>query len=289
MANAVTKVLREWSPEIVPQGKYYPIPGVGKMPRVTTIIDSTVGVWGHFLQQWYAKTERAAVLETVRQLVDAGWLVDCNGADAVAAIEAHLGDGRAAVRKMEEAAEIGTQVHRHIQAYLRHRMGLSYEYPKLSPGALLATMAWEEWWDASGYKPLRIEQVVWNEDCGGYAGCIDLIVERPDGKLWLLDWKSSNYILLKHHIQVAAYLEAGSYWRDIAGATIVRVPKVLPAPGEDIKIETRELGQLYDPNKRVDFTVSFPQLMESFAAACTLYRTFIERDFGGSAGNGRAG
>lgn len=269
--------LRPWAPEIVPQKNHYPIPDVGNLPRVTTIIDSTVGVWGHFLQRWYATTERTAVLATVKQLVDTGWLKDMKGEQAVAAIEEHLGEGRAAVKKMEEAADIGTQVHRHIQAYLRREMGQSFAFPILSEGATLATMAWEEWWRSSGYKPVRIEQVIWNEACQGYAGCVDLLAERPDGSLWLLDWKSSNYILLKHHIQVAAYLEAIRQWRDVQGATIVRVPKTLPPPGEDITIETRELGQLYDPNKRVEFTVPFPKLMESFNAAATLYRTFVDR------------
>lgn len=274
--------LRPWPGDIAAKGKTYSIPDVGLLPRVTSVIDSTVGIWGRFLNDWYAKTERAAVLETVR--LHFAWAEGMTPDTFVSTIEAHLGDGKAAVKAMEAAADIGTQVHKHVQAYLRRELGLDHHFPALSDGALLATMAWEDWWKASGYRPVRVEQVLWDERLG-YAGCVDLIAEDRDGRLGILDWKSSNYILLKHHIQVASYLNMARNWRGMEWARIVRLPKTLA----DVRPEDKALGECFDPEKRVAFTVPYENLMEGFEAARTLYRIFIERDFGGPTGSGRAG
>lgn len=274
--------LRPWPENVTPKGKVYPVPEVGPLPRVTTVIDSTVGIWSRFLNEWYAKMERAAVLETIR--THFAWADGMTPDSFVGLIENHLGEGRAAVRAMEAAGDIGTQVHKHIQAYLRRELGMDYHFPALSDGAEVATMAWEDWWRAAGYRPIRVEQVLWDETLG-YAGCVDLIAEDKAGRLGILDWKSSNYILLKHHVQVASYLNMGNNWRPMSWARIVRVPKTLA----DVNIEDKALGDMYDPEKRVEFTVPYGSLMEGFKAARTLYRIFIERDFGGPTGNGRAG
>lgn len=274
----------EWPDEITPTSvagrRGYVVPALGHFASTTTVIDKTIGLWGHFLNDWYAKTERQAVLETVRQHFE--WSQGMTGQAFVGAIEANLGDGRAAVRKMNEAADIGTGIHKAIQARIQRDLGLPHTMPTLEGPAWLGYTAWEEWWNKSGYTPIRTEQVVWDVETRT-AGCIDCIALHTSGELHLLDWKSSNYIYAKHHIQANAYQMMAQTWAPVSKAFIVRVPKTL----ERLDMEIQPVGRVYDPDKRVEFQVPAHELWNVFKGARDIYRVLIEREFDAGSAGGR--
>lgn len=150
--SVIVPALRDWPENISATKDGYPIEGIGVLPRVTSIIDKTVGLWSHFLNNWYAKTEREAVLLAVQQQFD--WAQGMTGEAFAAQVEKGLSGARAAQRKMEAAGDIGTEIHKMIQWRLRAEMGQSAgPEPVLSPEAWLGFTAWCEWWEKSGIKP----------------------------------------------------------------------------------------------------------------------------------------
>lgn len=250
--------------------RVYPIPEIGNLASVTEINKTTMGVWQEFLRNWYADTERRAIFTTVEQ--HHAWGKDLTGEQFVAMIEKHLGEGRAAIKEMEKAGDIGTAAHKMIRWHLRTVLGIETDpMPQLQSGASLAYAAWFKWWESSGYKPIAVEQVVWDKE-HRYAGTVDCFAERG-GKISLLDWKSSKHIYLEHHVQVAAYVKAAHNFIPVNHARIVRIPKSL----DNIAIEDRQLGELYDPVKRKMFSLTYEQLLQIFTNNRSTYELIFER------------
>ena len=272
---ALVPELRPWPEGIVATKDGYPVPELGILPRVTHIIDSTVGLWSQFLNMWYARTEREAVLGAVAQQFE--WGKGMSSEAFVGMVESGIGKAKAAQRAKEKAGDIGTAVHAMIQWRLRGELAAAEGVPfgeappRLGDEATLAYMAWDDWWKQAGIRPIRVEQVLWSKQWG-YAGQIDLFGEDSEGPgLW--DWKSSNYILAKHHIQVAAYLEMLNDWRPCTRAHIVRLPKSL----KDVSIEIQPLGHYKNPDLDKFETRTHQDMFAAFLAARTLYRVFMER------------
>jgi len=66
-------------------------------------------------------------------------------------------------------------------------------------------MRFKEFWDK--YKPeVIINEVSMVSENLGYGGTVDLVC-KIDGKVWLIDYKSSNAIYTSHELQIAAYAE----------------------------------------------------------------------------------
>lgn len=263
--------LRPWPEPIAPisiQGKrYYPCEDGVKRVSVTTV-NRYIGVGTEALIDWSARVEKAATLEAVRLVY--AWAGSGIGPDEfIQMIESHMGEAKAHVREKEKAADIGSQAHQMIQWVLRGEVGLPQgDRPFMSDPAELAFMAWEDWWKKSGLVAVRVEQPLWNHE-HGYAGQVDLIAEGEDGlELW--DWKSSNYIVPEHHVQVASYLRMARLWRPIVRARILRVPKRL----EKIEIEIKDLGDVWDFSKRRPVRLSEDQLFNAFLGALKVYETF---------------
>jgi hypothetical protein len=121
-------------------------------------------------------------------------------------------------------------------------------------------------------KPVLAEQWAW-DDRDDTAGQWDLLVECPDRGLGLLDWKTSNYLLPQHHVQVAKYKRLIEKWRPnwhIGWVELWKVPKTL----ERIEIEVRSLGDCYNFKKRKQVTYSEEQLEMLWLSALAQYRVF---------------
>jgi hypothetical protein len=65
-------------------------------------------------------------------------------------------------------------------------------------------MSFASWWQEVKPKPLGFEFAVWGD---GYAGTVDLLCSI-EGKTWLIDFKTSQYIWPSHELQVSAYKHA---------------------------------------------------------------------------------
>lgn len=211
----------------------------GDFPSVTTIL-RVLGLGTEGLIAWSAREERKAVLEACGDVFSEG--IEGGPGEFIAAVEERIGAARQHQKLLAKAAEVGTSIHQEIQRRTRKMLGLPTGIePPLSDPALWAVMAWEDWLKNSGLRPVRCEQPVWDKE-QRYAGTIDLLAYDAEGRLGIVDYKSSKGIYDDHHIQVAAYAHAAKNFAPIEWNTIVRVPKNT----DDPSFETRPLGKLYD-------------------------------------------
>ena len=107
---------------------------------------------------------------------------------------------------VKKAAEEGTQVHELCEAYLN---GEELNFlddrgrPLHNPDVWQMFLRFVEFWET--FKPTLIEtEVHIFSDTLGVAGTCDLIVDI-NGKLWLLDLKTSNQIQTTYELQTAVY------------------------------------------------------------------------------------
>ena len=107
---------------------------------------------------------------------------------------------------VKKAAEEGTQVHELSEAYLNGeelRFLDDRGRPQYNPDVWQMFLRFVEFWET--FKPTLIEtEVHLFSDKLKVAGTCDLIVEI-NGKLWLLDLKTSNHLQLTYELQTAVY------------------------------------------------------------------------------------
>jgi hypothetical protein len=117
------------------------------------------------------------------------------------------------------AAGFGTRLHRAIEAHLKGT-------PKPVPADVQEAFdLWLSWWGKSGLTAVHIERRVGCAACG-YGGTADCIAADPQGRLYLIDWKSSKRISDNYALQLSAYGHA--FEQDgpqLAGGIVVRVGK----------------------------------------------------------------
>lgn len=158
-------------------------------------------------------------------------------------------------RISDEAASIGTQVHKLIEHETRLMLGEPTERPEVSEDAEFTFAGWREWAEASDYQPIVAEARVYHQQLR-YAGTIDVLA-MVRGRLTLLDAKPSATIYPDRRLQLAGYamaLESFSLdWPETDRA-------ILSMPRDGGPIELVYL----DGDEQAD--------REAFAACLALYR-----------------
>lgn len=107
---------------------------------------------------------------------------------------------------LSDAAEMGTWLHEYVQADVD---GSDLPYPQMEsvyPGYWEMVEAWNAFKSEHDIKPHYTERTVWNGELG-YAGTLDGIWEF-DGKLCLMDIKTSRGLYTSTWMQLAALLNA---------------------------------------------------------------------------------
>ena len=181
--------------------KIYSNTPYGDLPSVTTILDQ-LDKSGP-LMGWAIKT----VIEYMKSLADA------KGHILITKDEAQdiFRKARAYHKELQtQALELGSEAHNLIEVYIKGQKvdGLLEANPKLKP----SFEAFLDWQNTHKFKFISTERMV----CSPlkYAGTLDAIAEK-DGKLWVIDFKTSKTIYDEHLWQVAAYktcVEDGMYW-----------------------------------------------------------------------------
>lgn len=215
-------------------GRFYRDPAWGvspltdseEWPSVTTILGA---ISKPALVEWAARMERNLCLETAAALYEDLCKLPTHVSSAAyrMTLATRLGQTRAHARASDKAKDVGTQCHKLIEWALRKAMGQTLPEPKASDAALVAFMAFQDWLTAHRVRPLAIEQTVYHPRLG-YAGTLDLVAE-VDGRIAVIDFKTSKAIYGEHHLQNVAYQDALielGHWRADVGY-IVRVPKSL--------------------------------------------------------------
>lgn len=146
-------------------------------------------------------------------------------------------------RTKTEAAAYGTRAHEIIEAAL-HAAG---EWPSeremaREPLPVQNSVAlFQEWWGAQNLTVIDLEAYVADVQMG-YGGTIDCLARDSEGRLVLLDWKTSKAVYPEYHLQVVAY--GGAMARMGLGmpeqASILRIGK------EDAEFESVPVWQSLD-------------------------------------------
>src|SRR3990167_9060690 len=113
----------------------------------------------------------------------------------------------ASEERKEKAADIGTKIHEFCEQYILADMGKG-EVPELpkEKAIQIGAEAFMAWHDEHKVKFLSSERVVYSKK-HHYIGTLD-IEAKVDGKLCLIDLKSSNGLYNSVRMQTAAYVKA---------------------------------------------------------------------------------
>lgn len=108
-------------------------------------------------------------------------------------------------KTLNEYAQIGTYTHESIENILKFGFYIN-EFPRhLESSINNAIRSFSEWFkiirEKTQYEILGIEDVL---SCEYFGGTADLLI-RINGKVYLVDFKTSNYITYKHFVQLSAY------------------------------------------------------------------------------------
>lgn len=196
----------------------YDIPGVGELVSVTTYLKA---IPKPELVGWAARRERELVVDAAVRL---GTVTRATLLNQLPALHAHE-------IELDVAGELGSEAHALIEWWLRGEIG---PRPPARPGAEMAFRAAQKWAASVQLEPIFCEQTVWSEEWG-FAGTMDLF-GRVNGKLALIDWKTSKRFYPEHGLQSAAYItaldEMGHAKSDEVLGVIVRLPKETDGPAE---------------------------------------------------------
>src|SRR5690348_2093067 len=171
------------------------------VPSITTIL-KVIGK-GDALTQWAAN----CAADYIRECVAPGERLDEIAINALA-------DGArfAFRRKSKEACDIGTLVHKWIEAYLVEWFaGRRVPEMPVNDDARRACNAALDWLARTNYKPQATEMRLYSLK-HGYAGTADAqgVAASINGKLAIVDWKTSKAIYPEYRFQTAAYAQAHS-------------------------------------------------------------------------------
>ncbi len=203
-----------------------PPPG---LPSVTTILGDVVAKPA--LIPWAAGQERETCVETAANMWEemAGKITMSRSA-FITSMGQRLGKTKQHQRKLAKAADIGSDVHRHVEYALRSAAGQVIEPPTpiATEEGQKAFANFLRWYAQRTIRPIFFEQVVRNVAMG-YAGTLDLFAETDlrDYPL-VIDWKTAKGIYFESAVQTALYAEAlrsMGHAPQKVGAMVVRLPK----------------------------------------------------------------
>lgn len=172
-----------------------------KVPGVTTILSV---ISKPQLMPWCAKEERDGIIEFICK----------NNYIEHRNVLRNLPSKYYYETKRDNAASVGTICHFMCESYLKglqpHELDLS-EFPKeqvsLAENGFIKFL---EFWEKSGLKIVHTEYPLVHSELN-YGGTLDCVCEDQDGKIVLLDLKTSKALYPEMFGQIAAYKELWNY------------------------------------------------------------------------------
>lgn len=126
----------------------------------------------------------------------------------------------------DDAASLGSKVHAYIDRFVK-----GGKLEKIPNEILKPVSAFADWWKRSGLTFVSGDLKV-ASSAYGYGGSLDALAKK-NGRLVLLDWKTSKAIYDEYALQAAAYVQAfiETYGVGVSEAVIVRFSKPgVPGP-----------------------------------------------------------
>lgn len=107
---------------------------------------------------------------------------------------------------LNTAADIGTRVHEAIENYIQHGIGIDdASIPQyIASEVRNAFNSFIIWWDIISKHDISILKEEYPLVCKYFGGTLDLLL-KIDGKIYLVDFKTSNHLSYRYHLQLAAY------------------------------------------------------------------------------------
>lgn len=107
----------------------------------------------------------------------------------------------------ENSANIGTKVHEAIEKYVN--IGYIETFSDIENVSDKYKMknafaSFKEWWDIITTHDIEVLMQEQPLICKYYGGTLDMLL-KIDGKIFLIDFKTSNHFSYKYHLQTAAY------------------------------------------------------------------------------------
>lgn len=206
------------------------------VPGTTGILDSVGSKEKtNMLMGWAKKMALEKVQEHLRPLVGKAVTIDDAWIDAV-----RKSAWKRDKDKLKEAGDIGTRIHSAIDAHILGKAPILDEQTEPAFNNFL------HWVKDCGIKLIQGDTFVGSVEYK-YGGALDALGER-DGKLVLLDWKTSNSMRDTYPLQVAAYANAFQecYNQDISEAWVIRFGKEIKG---DIEPKQVNLAKSWDSFK----------------------------------------
>lgn len=164
---------------------------------------------------------------------------------------------------LDEAANIGTNVHSAIEHYLKED----------KTSELVSLKAFQLWWEQ--LKRTNKIEILGQEQklvCPFFGGTYDLLLKIND-VIYLVDFKTSNHVTYKYYIQLAAYnYMLKQQGINIGGVIILQVSKTSPQYNEYVL-------DLHNPSHKEYFDLcerTFLSLVYSYYHISYLERRFNE-------------
>ncbi len=255
-----------------PSKRHYQIEGYGDVNRVTSVL-SVIGKPA--LINWAASEERKLALHCAGIAYEQHNGNGLNPTAFASKVGELMGAEKAHKKVSDKALNIGSQTHHMVEWLTREMVGIEPgEKPEISPPAQRAVDMWVEWTKKVDFKPLAIENTVY--DCSHkdrrlwYAGTMDALA-LVNGVLTVVDYKTGAGIYWEAQLQNAAYRHAidvsetrtvdGVYYEKTQAGLIILLPK-----RPDIKFQVKELPEDYTRDLGV------------FRAAQMLYAGHLEHE-----------
>ncbi len=118
-------------------------------------------------------------------------------------------EGKSHTEERDRAGRIGTLAHEMVEAHLlSNTLDFASADSKEVEIAMTAYSAWLDWWtDTSSYFSVVDLEVSMLSREYGYGGTLDALMRDKTGRLWLMDWKTSNGIYADALMQLAGYIQ----------------------------------------------------------------------------------
>jgi len=223
-----------------------------EVPSVTQILDVIGGskVWG--LKQWAAN----AAADYIRDAIRPGSQYD------ELQIEQIIERARKNFHTVSRGAKtIGQLTHEWIETHLRSRLYATLEPPLPVNEQVRKAIEAASAWIAEHFRPFSMEHRLYSRE-HDYAGTLDVVGE-VDGRLAVVDWKTSKAIYDEMPLQAAAYAQAWAEMNDerVPDRWVIRLDK-----------ETGEFEPVTFPRE------TFRRDLRGFLAAKALHLTLTAMD-----------
>lgn len=132
--------------------------------------------------------------------------------------------------ELEDAATKGTYVHDAIEDYIQNNNDLNLDNVMNGYRTEVgyAYGSFKAWWNIISKRNIKVIMQEHKLVCPWFGGTLDLLTEI-DGKIYLLDFKTSNHPSYKYFLQLAAYRYILKYYYgiEIYGCGIIKLNKKL--------------------------------------------------------------